>query len=71
MARYPVASAIFNNQFLTLNRGHNELDEPAFTQPLMYHKIRARKSVPVLYEERLVVRSILSRPFHIHIYFVN
>jgi hypothetical protein len=36
-------------------RGHNELDEPAFTQPSMYEKIRSRKSVPTLYEERLIV----------------
>lgn len=43
---------------LTENRGHNELDEPAFTQPLMYQKIRTRKSVPTLYEEHLVVRII-------------
>jgi probable 2-oxoglutarate dehydrogenase E1 component DHKTD1 len=38
--------------------GHNELDEPAFTQPLMYRNIRARKSVPRLYEEKLIVRLI-------------
>ena len=35
--------------------GHNELDEPAYTQPKMYEKIRARKSVPQLYEEKLLV----------------
>ena len=40
---------------LDLCRGHNELDEPAFTQPLMYSKIRSRRSVPELYEDRLVV----------------
>ncbi|KAF8575257.1 dehydrogenase E1 and transketolase domain-containing protein 1 [Ramaria rubella] len=40
--------------------GHNELDEPAFTQPLMYQKIRSRKSVPALYEERLVDSEIIS-----------
>ncbi|OMJ17686.1 putative 2-oxoglutarate dehydrogenase E1 component DHKTD1, mitochondrial [Smittium culicis] len=34
--------------------GHNELDEPSFTQPLMYEVIRARKSVPKLYEEYLI-----------------
>lgn len=33
--------------------GHNELDEPAFTQPIMYRKIRSRKSVPTLYEENV------------------
>ena len=32
------------------------MDEPAFTQPLMYDRIRSRKSVPALYEERLIVR---------------
>ena len=36
-------------------RGHNELDEPAFTQPLMYQTIRSRKSVPTLYEDKLLV----------------
>lgn len=36
-------------------RGHNELDEPAFTQPLMYKNIRNRRSVPEMYEERIVV----------------
>ncbi|KAG5456304.1 MAG: LOW QUALITY PROTEIN: thiamine diphosphate-binding protein [Olpidium bornovanus] len=35
--------------------GHNELDEPSFTQPKMYTIIRSRKSVPLLYEERLLV----------------
>ncbi len=44
------------------HRGHNELDEPAFTQPLMYEKIRSRKSVPALYEERLIVRYLFFPP---------
>ncbi|KAI9478279.1 MAG: oxoglutarate dehydrogenase, E1 component [Benjaminiella poitrasii] len=34
--------------------GHNELDEPAFTQPMMYSNIRHRTSVPKLYERKLV-----------------
>ncbi|KAG6330643.1 hypothetical protein ID866_8445, partial [Astraeus odoratus] len=41
--------------------GHNELDEPAFTQPLMYQKIRARRSVPELYEDSLVNEGLLSQ----------
>ena len=42
--------------FHVLSRGHNELDEPSFTQPQMYHKIRSRQSVPKLFEEKLIVR---------------
>ena len=34
---------------------HNELDIPNITSPLMYEKITARKSVPQLYEEKLIV----------------
>jgi 2-oxoglutarate dehydrogenase E1 component len=33
--------------------GHNEGDEPAFTQPNMYKTIRAKKTVRALYAERL------------------
>ncbi len=35
--------------------GHNEGDEPAFTQPLMYEKIRNRISIRELYTEQLVM----------------
>lgn len=41
--------------------GHNELDEPAFTQPQMYHKIRSRKSVPALYEDKLIAENVLTQ----------
>ena len=34
--------------------GHNEGDEPAFTQPLMYSKIQERRSVRKLYTEKLL-----------------
>ncbi|EUC53690.1 2-oxoglutarate dehydrogenase, E1 component [Rhizoctonia solani AG-3 Rhs1AP] len=40
--------------------GHNELDEPAFTQPQMYHRIRTRQSVPQIYEQKLVSEGLLS-----------
>jgi 2-oxoglutarate dehydrogenase E1 component len=33
--------------------GHNEGDEPAFTQPVMYGKIRSRLTPPKLYASRL------------------
>jgi 2-oxoglutarate dehydrogenase E1 component len=40
--------------------GHNEGDEPAFTQPLMYGKIRDRLTVRELYTEYLVMTGELS-----------
>ncbi|PPQ70860.1 hypothetical protein CVT26_014083 [Gymnopilus dilepis] len=40
--------------------GHNELDLPSITSPLMYEKIAARKSVPQLYEQKLIAEEILS-----------
>ncbi|KAI8053368.1 dehydrogenase E1 and transketolase domain-containing protein 1 [Syncephalis plumigaleata] len=41
--------------------GHNELDEPGFTQPLMYDIIRNRKSVPQMYEEKLITDGVISK----------
>ena len=37
-------------------RGHNEGDEPSFTQPLMYKLIEAKRTVRKLYAEALVGR---------------
>ncbi|CAL1533206.1 unnamed protein product [Lymnaea stagnalis] len=34
--------------------GHNEIDEPAFTQPKMYQVINSRKSIPDLYSQSIV-----------------
>jgi len=40
--------------------GHNETDEPAYTQPLMYAAIKKRRSVRKLYTEALIGRGDLS-----------
>ena len=40
--------------------GHNEGDDPSYTQPLMYAKIDQRRSVRKLYTESLVKRGQLS-----------
>jgi multifunctional 2-oxoglutarate metabolism enzyme len=40
--------------------GHNEGDEPGFTQPLMYAKIEERRSVRKLYTESLLNRGELT-----------
>ncbi len=40
--------------------GHNEGDEPAFTQPRLYSKIRSRPLLRQLYADRLVAEGVLS-----------
>ncbi len=39
--------------------GHNETDEPAFTQPLMYRAIAAQKTTYRLYAERLAAEGVV------------
>lgn len=39
--------------------GHNEIDEPMFTQPLMYKKIRATKPVFQKYSEKLLNEGVV------------
>jgi 2-oxoglutarate dehydrogenase E1 component len=41
--------------------GHNEGDEPAFTQPLMYKKIATHPTTRQIYEDRLVAEGLMSR----------
>ena len=40
--------------------GHNEADEPAATQPMMYKKIRSRKTTAALYAEKLAAEGVIS-----------
>jgi len=40
--------------------GHNEGDEPAFTQPLMYKNIRSHKTTVQLYADKLIGEGLLS-----------
>src|SRR6202034_4045654 len=40
--------------------GHNEADEPAATQPAMYHVIRQHPSVRRLYAEKLIAAGVLT-----------
>ncbi|SIO64295.1 2-oxoglutarate dehydrogenase N-terminus [Bradyrhizobium erythrophlei] len=41
--------------------GHNEGDEPAFTQPLMYKEIRSHKSTLEIYGERLMAEGVVTQ----------
>ncbi len=40
--------------------GHNETDEPAFTQPLMYKRISQHSSVVKLYSDRLIAEKVIT-----------
>ncbi|KAK3525691.1 hypothetical protein QTP70_005847 [Hemibagrus guttatus] len=40
--------------------GHNELDEPFFTNPAMYKIIRSRKSIPDSYSDQLISAGLMT-----------
>jgi 2-oxoglutarate dehydrogenase E1 component len=42
--------------------GHNESDEPAFTQPLMYRAIRSHPSAVAIYGKRLIDEGVVTEP---------
>lgn len=41
--------------------GHNEGDEPSFTQPLMYKAIRAHKTTVQLYSDKLIAEGLMKQ----------
>ncbi|EHQ99884.1 2-oxoglutarate dehydrogenase E1 component [Bradyrhizobium sp. JR1.5] len=48
------------DMFCYRRHGHNEGDEPAFTQPVMYKKIAAHPSTLELYARRLISEGVLT-----------
>ncbi|KAJ2491556.1 hypothetical protein IWW37_002228 [Coemansia sp. RSA 2050] len=42
-------------------RGHNEMDEPTFTQPAMYDAINKRASIPAKFEAKLISSGHLTK----------
>jgi 2-oxoglutarate dehydrogenase E1 component len=49
------------DMFCYRRHGHNEADDPSYTQPLLYRKIKDHPSVAVLYAERLIREGILQQ----------
>ena len=39
--------------------GHNEMDEPSFTQPVMYRRIQEKQSIVDLYAQRLLRENVI------------
>ncbi len=44
-------------------QGHNEADDPSYTQPVMYRKIKATPTVATQYSERLVREKFVTQDF--------
>ncbi len=58
--RQQFKSDVFVDMYCYRRYGHNESDEPLFTQPVMYAEIETHPSVGSLYEKRLLGSGILS-----------
>ena len=39
--------------------GHNETDEPSYTQPLMYARVKAHPGVRAIYAKRLIKEGVI------------
>jgi 2-oxoglutarate dehydrogenase E1 component len=48
------------DMFCYRKHGHNESDEPAFTQPLMYRAIRSHPSAVEIYSKRLIKEGVVT-----------
>jgi 2-oxoglutarate dehydrogenase E1 component len=57
--RREFASDVVIDLFCFRRYGHNEGDEPSFTQPLLYKKIDAHPPLPQLYAKRLVAEGVI------------
>jgi 2-oxoglutarate dehydrogenase E1 component len=51
---------VFVDMYCFRRHGHNESDEPTFTQPMLYRKISAHPQVSVIYTEKLVAEGSIT-----------
>ncbi|NVB80670.1 MAG: 2-oxoglutarate dehydrogenase E1 component [Kofleriaceae bacterium] len=58
--RTQFASDVVIDMYCYRKYGHNENDEPAFTQPIMYDRIRTKQSPIEVYSHRLVDENVVT-----------
>lgn len=51
---------VFIDMWCWRKNGHNETDEPNFTQPTLYRRVRSTKPVAARYAEQLVAEGVIS-----------
>jgi 2-oxoglutarate dehydrogenase E1 component len=58
--RAQFASDVVIDMYCYRKYGHNENDEPAFTQPIMYDRIKTKQSPVEVYSQRLVAEGVVT-----------
>jgi 2-oxoglutarate dehydrogenase E1 component len=53
-------SDVVVDMFCYRRYGHNEMDEPGFTNPIMYKAIQSRSTIAALYGKRLMAEGVLT-----------
>ena len=52
---------VFVNLICYRRWGHNELDDPTFTNPALYSVINVRRSVPDIYSDKLIAEGVVTK----------
>ena len=60
--RAQFASDVVIDMYCFRKYGHNENDEPAFTQPIMYERIKTKQSPVEVYTNKLIEEGIVTAP---------
>jgi 2-oxoglutarate dehydrogenase E1 component len=58
--RTQFASDVVVDMYCYRKYGHNEMDEPSFTQPIMYDRIQHKPSIVEIYGERLATENVVT-----------